>query len=56
MSHSNFTKLAVFVDYSGRFVVHGIFKVFSFSYAQPAVTCLKLIIETIEQGVKYIQS
>ena len=23
---------------------------------QPAITCLKLTIETLEQGVKYIQS
>ena len=24
--------------------------------AQPAITCSKLIIETLEQGVKYVQS
>ena len=24
--------------------------------AQPAITCSKLIIETLDQGVKYIQS
>ena len=23
---------------------------------QPAITCLKLTIETVEQGVKYVQS
>ena len=25
-------------------------------YAQPAITCSKLKIETLEQGVKYVQS
>ena len=25
-------------------------------YSQLAITCLKLIIETLEQGVKYVQS
>ena len=25
-------------------------------YAQPAITCAKLTIETLEQGVKYVQS
>ena len=24
--------------------------------SQPAITCLKLTIETLEQGVKYVQS
>ena len=24
--------------------------------SQPAITCLKLAIETLEQGVKYVQS
>ena len=24
--------------------------------SQPAVTCLKLTIETLEQGIKYVQS
>ena len=24
--------------------------------AQPAITCLKLTIETVEQGVKYVKS
>ena len=28
----------------------------SFKQAQPAITCSKLTIETLEQGVKYIQS
>ena len=26
------------------------------SYTQPAITCSKLTIETLEQGVKYVQS
>ena len=26
------------------------------TYTQPAITCSKLTIETVEQGVKYIQS
>ena len=26
------------------------------SFSQPAITCLKLTIETLEQGVKYVQS
>ena len=25
-------------------------------YTQPAITCSKLTIETLEQGVKYVQS
>ena len=25
-------------------------------YSQPAITCSKLTIETLEQGVKYVQS
>ena len=25
-------------------------------YSQPAITCQKLTVETIEQGVKYVQS
>ena len=28
----------------------------SFPFSQPAVTCLKLTIETLEQGVKYVQN
>ena len=31
-------------------------KVLTLSLSQPAITCLKLTIETLEQGVKYIQS
>ena len=32
-------------------------KVFwSLNITQPAITCLKLTIETLEQGVKYVQS
>ena len=27
-----------------------------FNSTQPAITCSKLIIETLEQGVKYVQS
>ena len=27
-----------------------------FTTAQPAITCSKLTIETLEQGVKYVQS
>ena len=30
--------------------------VFFIRYIQPAITCLKLIIETLEQGAKYVQS
>ena len=30
--------------------------VFFIRYIRPAITCLKLIIETLEQGVKYVQS
>ena len=26
------------------------------TYSQPAITCSKLTIETLEQGVKYVQS
>ena len=26
------------------------------TYTQPAITCSKLTIETLEQGVKYVQS
>ena len=29
---------------------------FNFMQTQPALTCLKLTIETPEQGVKYVQS
>ena len=29
---------------------------FNFSIAQPAITCSKLTIETLEQGVKHVQS
>ena len=28
----------------------------SLNHAQPAITCSKLTIETLEQGVKYVQS
>ena len=31
-------------------------KHFQASLCQPAITCLKLTIETLEQGVKYVQS
>ena len=30
--------------------------VFSSECSQPAITCSKLTIETLEQGVKYVQS
>ena len=31
-------------------------KALFFIYSQPAITCSKLTIETLEQGVKYVQS
>ena len=30
--------------------------VYAMSLPQPAITCLRLPIETLEQGVKYVQS
>ena len=30
--------------------------VHDFSFTQPAITCSNLTIETLEQGVKYVQS
>ena len=38
------------IDYSGRSDKKYI------NYSQPAFTCSKLTIETLEQGVKYVQS
>ena len=29
---------------------------FSYALSQPAIKCSKLTIETVEQGVKYVQS
>ena len=31
-------------------------KILNFEFTQPAITCSKLTIETLEQGVKYAQS
>ena len=31
-------------------------KIFKIEQTQPAITCSKLTIETLEQGVKYVQS
>ena len=33
-----------------------LFEIVHYQQAQPAITCSKLIIETLEQGVKYVQS
>ena len=30
--------------------------IFVWVFTQPAITCSKLMIETLEQGVKYVQS
>ena len=30
--------------------------IYEYEYAQPAIACSKLTIETLEQGVKYVQS
>ena len=36
--------------------MHMFFKVILIIISQPAITCSKLTIETLEQGVKYVQS
>ena len=39
-----------------RFAIHHTFFFLNKVISQPAITCSKLTIETIEQGVKYVQS
>ena len=53
-SINRFVKRSIYRDY------HGSPKTFpvqiALSLTQPAITCPKLTIETLEQGVKYVQS
>ena len=37
-------------------ITENYFSYFQKSFTQPAFTCSKLTIETLEQGVKYVQS
>ena len=38
------------------FLVKSVVDGLSLTYSQPAITCPKLTIETLEQGVKFVQS
>ena len=44
--------------FSTLLILHFLFKIVSDfeEVSQPAITCLKLTIETLEQSVKYVQS